>query len=146
MLFVMGTGMTGRRLFTWFLFAMPLIVMLIGFSLFYLHQDRPAVRPLPAKSSAINFGIVYLPITPTVASYYRLGTASGALVTEVIPGNLASRAGIQAGDIIFSFNGISIDANAPLLGMIQECHFSQNVTLEIWSQDGSRRVTIVPTP
>ena len=67
-------------------------------------------------------GVQAQPVTPELATSFGLDHERGGLVTQVMSGSPAERAGIQRGDIIVEFNGHKIDqvhklppvvANAP---------------------------------
>jgi serine protease Do len=55
-------------------------------------------------------GISFQPITPDIASAYRLPVQWGAYVTDVAANSPASQAGLQQGDIITSLGGVALDA------------------------------------
>ena len=118
-------------------------MILTGFYLFHRQSLNSNPGQVPQNTAALDLGIVYLPVTPKIADYYELGVDSGALLTEVVKGSLVDRAGIRAGDVIISFNGIRIGEATPLLGMIRACPVGENITLEFWSDDCCRNATIV---
>jgi len=122
------------------------LVILLG--LFVLWRQSISLLPeqVPESSSAIDLGIVYLPVTPNVAAYYGLQVASGALVTEVIAGSPADRAGVQSGDVILSFNGTRLDEQIPLYGMIRTCPPGNKIALELRREGSDRIVEIVHVP
>lgn len=99
-------------------------------------------RASEANYSSIDLGFTYLQVTPTVSRQYGLGVNSGALITQASQDSLLCHAGIKAGDVIISFNGVYVGPDAPLLGMILGCHAGDIVTLEIWNPQGLRTVEI----
>jgi Do/DeqQ family serine protease len=62
-------------------------------------------------------GVALDEITPDVAAQLHLSGQRGALVTEVVPGSPAEKAGVQEGDLIVEWNGQKINekAEVPLL-------------------------------
>ncbi len=92
--------------------------------------------------SMVNLGFTYLPVTETVSRYYGIKVNSGALITEVNPDSPLCQAGVTAGDVIVSFNGIQIGENTPLLGIIRACHPDGNISMEVWSPQGSKMIEI----
>jgi serine protease Do/serine protease DegQ len=67
-------------------------------------------------------GVNIYPVSPDVAKEYGLTEAVGALVTGVVPGSSASRAGIKTGDIITSLNGAAVKGPSELrngIGMLR---------------------------
>ena len=51
------------------------------------------------------FGVNMIPLTPALAEQLQLGDIRGALVGATVENSPASRAGVQPGDVIISFNG-----------------------------------------
>jgi len=67
-----------------------------------------------------QLGVMMQPITDDIAKALKLGSNSGAAVTQVNPGSGAEKAGIKPGDIIVGYNGQTITQAAdlpPLVGM-----------------------------
>lgn len=68
-------------------------------------------------------GVLLQAVTPTLAASLRLSRASGVLVSDVLPGSGAERAGVHIGDIITAVNGRIVD-NVPMfsleLGLAEE--------------------------
>lgn len=89
-----------------------------------------------------NIGITYLPLTPELAAHYDLRVTSGVLITEVVLGTPAASAGLKAGDIILSYNGANIEAEASLLEMIMACPANSRIVLEVWREDGVATVEL----
>ncbi len=98
---------------------------------------------MQGNSSALDHGIVYLPVTQRIADYYGLGVDSGALVTQVTKDSLVDQAGIKVGDVILSFNGVHIGEATPLLGMMRSCPMGNGIILGVWSDGNTREVTII---
>jgi membrane-associated protease RseP (regulator of RpoE activity) len=103
---------------------------LLGFFFFWTQTGE--ARPAQTDQTSPGLGITYLTITPAVSAYYRLGVQYGALVTEVIPGSPADLSGLEAGDVILSFNGTKLDEEVPLLGMMMSCPAGDMVRLEVY--------------
>ena len=102
--------------------------------------------PLAETSASQDLGITYLRITPQVTAHYELGIKNGALVTGVVSDSLADRAGLREGDVILSYNGVTLGEETPLLGMIRDCRPGSDVVFEIWREDRSRLIQTVHTP
>lgn len=81
-------------------------------------------------TSATNLGFSFIDITPKLAAYYNISAKNGALVTAVTPGSPAAKAGLREGDIIQSFNGVRLNAETPLLGMMMSCSCGQQLEMK----------------
>ena len=112
--------------------AVVIIVLVSGF-LLLPRQSEELLSPETAQgnSEATNLGFTYLPVTPRVSAYYDLGVDSGALITEVIPQSLAASAGVEVGDVVLSFNGVRVEEEVPLLGMMMTCPAGHRIVLEV---------------
>ncbi len=56
------------------------------------------------------FGVRYTPVTEEIEAQFDLTVSEGVVVTEVIPGDPAADAGIQAGDVVLAIDGEQVDA------------------------------------
>lgn len=96
------------------------------------------------RTTPLDLGFTYLPVTSEVVAYYNLGVDSGALVTEVSPGSPADRAGVKVGDVILKFNGVSLEEGVSLFGMMKTCHPGGNsMLMEIWRDNSYQTVEMV---
>jgi serine protease Do len=55
-----------------------------------------------------KLGLMFQPVTPEIAAAVGLDRPWGAMVSEVMPGSAAARAGIQSGDVITAVQGEDI--------------------------------------
>ena len=144
--FLTGISRNKSRVTIAGIIAAILVVVLLGLFWFRSQSEsRLSWESAQETTLATNLGITYLPVTPVVSAYYRLGVDAGALVTEVVPDSLADRAGVQIGDVILSYNGTILEEGVPLLGMMMACPVDHNVMLEIWREEGSRVIQFVHT-
>lgn len=80
---------------------------------------------------AAYLGITYLPVTESVAFYYRLEGATGALVTAVAPDSPAARAGLRAEDIILSLDGEGVTPRTGLVSLLMRRKAGEAVRLTV---------------
>jgi serine protease Do len=59
-------------------------------------------------------GVMIQPVDRDLAASFGLDKPTGALVSRVLPGSPAETAGVQAGDVILSFNGEEIEESSEL--------------------------------
>lgn len=107
------------------------IAIFLSVLFFQSSGKLPGNERMPEESTVSGIGFSYLQVTPGISEYYNLEVDSGALVTEVIQGSLADKAGLAAGDVILSFNGTVIDSRTPLLTMVMACRFGHVTEMEI---------------
>jgi serine protease Do len=62
----------------------------------------------PERFTAPYIGVYGIAVNPRVATYYELPIDMGFLITNVVEGSPAYKAGLESGDIIISFDGVEI--------------------------------------
>jgi len=86
-------------------------------------------------------GVNTYPVRPDIAQALGLKDIQGALVTQVIEGSAAAKAGIQAGDIITSINEHPVKSPPELRNMIQMLRVGDRVNVELLRDGKPRRLT-----
>jgi Do/DeqQ family serine protease len=81
--------------------------------------------------------------TPDIAQSLGLDNAHGALVSEVVEGGSADKAGIKAGDVITSINGRTIGNASELRNSIGVLRIGEKVEIGLLREGKPRRVTAV---
>jgi len=71
-------------------------------------------------------------VTPEVAKAIGLGTARGAMVSNVEPGGPAADAGVRSGDVITKFNGSDIKHWSDLPRIVGATKPGTRATMELW--------------
>ena len=85
-----------------------------------------------------QLGIHIQDVTPSIAEALNLDVATGALVSQVVPGSAAEEAGIQAGDVILAIDGRPVEDSTGLRNMIGLMRLG--TTMEItYIRDGEKR-------
>ncbi len=83
------------------------------------------------KVSRPYLGIQFLNIDPAIQAAKSLPIGSGCLVNNVLPGTPADVAGVLAGDIVISVNGIMLNPNKALDDALQTFSAGEQVTLKV---------------
>ena len=86
-------------------------------------------------------GINLQVLTPEIAQIYGLADAQGALVSQVIEGSAAEKAGIRTGDVITSINGQNVKSNNDLRLAISQLRAGQKVELGLFRDGKPRKVS-----
>jgi serine protease Do/serine protease DegQ len=82
-------------------------------------------------------------VTPDIAQLYGLGDTQGALVSQVIDGSPAAKAGIRTGDVITSVNGLHVKSNTELRNAVGMLRVGDKVDIGLLRDGKPRRVTAV---
>ncbi|CDB39840.1 serine endoprotease [Azospirillum sp. CAG:260] len=88
-------------------------------------------------------GIKIQPNTPEIADSLGISANQGVVVSGVTEQGPAQKAGLQAGDIVLSFNRQPIDNTKNLSRLIAETKISTPAPIEIW-RSGQKQTLTVP--
>ncbi len=87
-------------------------------------------------------GVNIQDVSQALAKSYGRSDSEGALVSQVVEGSPAEKAGIKNGDIILKFNGQSISGAANLKNLVGVEKPGQEATLTIWRDKKTIEVKI----
>jgi serine protease Do len=104
---------------------------------------RAAMKSIISKGRVIRgyLGVAIQVVTPDIAEQFKLGSARGALVTDVTPGSPAEKAGIIRGDVIRTVNGYEVKDTLALVNRIAEADVGSNLTIEL-VRDGENKTVV----
>lgn len=93
-------------------------------------------------------GIKIQPNTPEIATNLGIVANQGVIVSGVTENGSAQKAGLQAGDIILSFNKLPIDNTKNLSRLIAETKIGTKAPVDVWRnrQKLTMTVTVEPMP
>ena len=89
-----------------------------------------------------RIGVTIQELTRELAESFGLSSPNGALVSNVEKNGPADKAGIQASDVILSFDGKPVNSSSDLPRMVAVVKPGTRVPVELWRKGKSRRVTI----
>lgn len=92
-----------------------------------------------------RIGVQIGEVTKDVAELLGLSKAQGALVQRVEPGGPAEKGGMEAGDIILKFNGVTIDRSSDLPRLVGSTKPGTRSTVTVWRKGSSRELPLVVT-
>jgi len=88
-------------------------------------------------------GVNIQTLTPDIAESMDLGNVQGALISQVVDGSAAEKAGIKAGDIVTAVNGKPVKDAAGLRNAIGMLSIGDRVDVALLRDGKPRRVTAV---
>lgn len=88
-----------------------------------------------------RLGVAIQEVNQTLAESFRLDRPEGALISSVVPGGPADKAGLKAGDVIRKLNGQPIVASGELPALIGQAAPGDKVLLEVWRQGKREELT-----
>src|SRR5580700_5900627 len=88
-------------------------------------------------------GVSTYVVSPDIAQVYGLANAQGALVTQVVEGSAADRAGIKTGDIITTINGATVKSPSELRNTVGLLRVGDKVEVGLLRDGKLQRVTAV---
>lgn len=98
------------------------------------------------KVSRGSLGAQTQDITPNIARMLGLKSNEGAVVTRVLPGSAAERAGLDVGDVITAVNGQALHNSDELTNAIGLLPVNSTVSLTTLRNGATRKVTAELTP
>lgn len=108
----------------------------IGFAI-PVNMAKQVVAQLIKKGSVTRgwLGVAIQPVTQEIARSFNLDKPRGALISDIMAGSPAEKAGLRRGDIILSFAGKEIKDSRQLQLVVAETPVGQQVAVEIF-RDG----------
>lgn len=93
-------------------------------------------------------GVLGQTVDPTVATEFNLPVQSGALVTQVVPGSPAQKAGIVAGDVITNAAGQPVKSIDDLIAIVRTQTVGQTIPVTFFhgSSQKSANVAVTEAP
>ena len=85
-------------------------------------------------------GVNIAPVTPDIAQALGLPSAGGALVTQVVDGSAAAKAGVKAGDVITAINGRTVKSHTELRNAIGLMRVGDKVDIALLRDAQPRRL------
>jgi len=108
----------------------------IGFAI-PVNMAKQIVEQLIKKGSVTRawLGVAIQPVTEDIAASFGLQKAKGALISDVMAGSPAEKAGLRQGDILVTFNGKEIKDARQLQLAVAEAPIGKAIVAEIF-RDG----------
>jgi serine protease Do len=89
-----------------------------------------------------QLGVGVKPVDDDVVKALKLGSSKGAIIISVSPNSAASKAGLQAGDVILAFNGHPIEQGSDLPPMVAMTKPGTTVPVEIFRNGENKTINV----
>jgi serine protease Do len=89
-----------------------------------------------------RIGVVIQEVTRDLATSFGLDRARGALVNSVEKGSPADKGGIEATDIIVSFDGKPVESSSDLPRLVGSTRPGSTSALEVWRKGATRKLNV----
>jgi serine protease Do len=89
-----------------------------------------------------RIGVVIQEVNRDLATSFGLDRARGALVNSVEKGSPADKAGVEATDIILSFDGKPVESSSDLPRIVGSTRPGSQSALEVWRKGARRTLTL----
>ena len=93
------------------------------------------------SSDTPALGVYVSTVTQEVAQKYGLPQA-GVLIDQVIPGGSAEKAGLQAGDVVTSYNGTPMFDADQLISAVKASKVNENASITIVRSGQTKNVSV----
>lgn len=103
------------------------------------------ILPMLEESGRVTrawLGVFVHPVSPGTATRLGLEAPTGALVSDVVAGGPAARAGVEPGDVILRWNGEPVDHRS-LPWVAARAGIGRRITLGIWRSGDLRELELV---
>jgi len=87
-------------------------------------------------------GVVVQPLSEELAQSFGLDRPRGALVSEVVKGSPAERAGVKRGDVILNFDGQAIDERNDLPKVVAATPVGKTVKMVVFREDRQQELKV----
>lgn len=106
---------------------------------------RPVLEELIKNGKIVRgyLGLGVQEMTTELAPWFGLKTSEGALVTDVVPGGPADKAGIHRGEVILEYQGKNVKDGQMLLEQVTRAPIGEQIELGMVENGKERRVRAV---
>ena len=89
-----------------------------------------------------RIGVQIQEVDAKMADSFTLDRPRGALVSDVIEGGPAEKAGVKSGDVILSVNGKGVERSAQLPGVISAIKPGDTAKVEVWREGAAKTLSV----
>ena len=103
----------------------------------------PATPPPRVAHEGTRIGAGFFPVAPGSATALKIDSDRGLIVSTVVAGGTAARAGIVKGDVLLSVDGTPVNSLADLTAAVNAAAPHHSAQFEM-SRDGATRDVTIP--
>ncbi len=94
----------------------------------------PIIEALVKNGYVIRpwLGVILYTVDQFAISRYELAVEAGVLVTQLVSGSPADKAGLEQGDVIVNIDGVDITSAEQLIRLIHASQVSQTIVITYW--------------
>jgi serine protease Do len=117
-----------------------------------INEAVPVIQELITTGYVVrpSMGIGLATVTKMIASWYNLPVDQGVLVTDVLSGSPAEKAGLKAGDVITAINEEQVSNASGLVQPINSYQIGQKIEITFWRGEVENSASLTlgesPTP
>ncbi|NOX21245.1 MAG: DegQ family serine endoprotease [Nitrospirae bacterium] len=106
---------------------------------------RAVIEQLMKKGKVVRgwLGVTIQDLTPELAREFGINKTTGALVSDVLRGSPADRAGIKRGDVIVRFDNKTVENVSMLRNLVAQSPIGSRKTIEVIRNRRPKRLTVV---
>jgi len=108
-------------------------------------RTQPRTPMIPPEPNRAWLGVSLQPLPEDLAKQHGLVAGAGGLVTEVVVGSPADKAGLKAGDVIVSFDGQPVPSLEELVNRVRTTDVGKKVAAAIIRDGEKKTVTVEMT-
>ncbi|MDD2915034.1 MAG: DegQ family serine endoprotease [Gallionella sp.] len=90
-----------------------------------------------------RIGVTIQELTRELAESFGLSKPNGALISSVEKGGAADKAGIEASDVILTFDGKTVNNSADLPRIVAATKPGSKVIIELWRKGETKQISVV---
>lgn len=116
----------------------------IGFAI-PANMAKNVINQLKKNGTVVRgwLGVMIQPVTPELASQFKMERSIGALVGEVTPSGPAEKAGIKPGDIIVEFNGREISQMSMLPNLVAQTPVGSKAEISLFRKGKLKKISVI---
>ncbi len=106
-------------------------------------EERVIIQTFGGESSRSFLGVNVWEVNADVVREKGLSEERGVLITSVVPGSAADKAGLEKGDVVIEYNGEAVQGVQQFIRLVRETPVGRKVTLKV-IRDG-KEITVTAT-